>query len=448
MSKRAQIIGVVVAVLVIIVQTVAVAEVAEPPADNPKNVILFIGDGMGPMEVELARLVSGRDLVMEGMPYSGTVNTSSLSGVTDSAAAATALATGFETYNGMLSWFPGNPPSEPETVIERAEGYEMATGLITDLKIRSATPAAFACHVEDRDDDDAIVEGMAQEDVDVLFSGGFSESRVLTDTLTGERDVFIDTYGDLVPYLGSGPYDADRVFGFFGSGSLAYTLDIEEEERVGIDPTLPELTQAAINILSQNDNGFFLMVEGGVIDYGGHARDAAWVVADTLELDEAVQVALDFAADTDTLVVVTADHETGGLEFESGDVNIAVITQVSATVEWMWGAIKPAKVKKPGKAKPVPAIDEQAIRDVLSEYADIDDLSTGEMQDIATNKEMGIADVLSARQNISWGWEGSDEGEHTGADVPVYAYGPGAEAFGGYHSENEDVGRLLINAVD
>lgn len=425
-----------VAAFAVMAQTVA-AQGVPPPNDDPKNVILFIGDGMGPKEVELAALVSGESLVMQGLPVVGTVDTNSASGVTDSAAAATALATGYETYNDMLSWVPVDLPPYgdpflPETVLEYAETLEMSTGLITDLKIRSATPAAFACHVEDRDDDDAIVAGMAEKGIEVLFSGGFSESGVLTGTLTTPGEVFIDTRDELMPYL-EGTATADRLFGFFGSGSLAYTLDIEEEGRVGIDPTLPELTETAINILSQNENGFFLMVEGGVIDYGGHARDAAWVVADTLELDQAVQVALDFAAtDGDTLVVVTADHETGGLDFEAGDVNVQAIEDVEATVEWMWGEIKPKHGRGTAKA-------------ILRDYANVD-LNKAQIDYIMDNKEMGIADILSEIQGVSWGWTGLDEGEHTGVNVLIFAEGPGAGGFAGFHT-NEEIGVLLRTAV-
>jgi len=160
---------------VVITLTTAIALVVQPvasgkrpPAPPPdfsglRNVILFIGDGMGPEHLELARRMAGGSLGIDSVPWTtGSVDTTSLDGVTDSAAAATAIATGVETYNGWLSMAPGNPA--PETVLERAESKGKATGLITDLNDVDATPAAFAAHVPDRDLDEEITGQMAAKD--------------------------------------------------------------------------------------------------------------------------------------------------------------------------------------------------------------------------------------------------------------------------------------------
>jgi alkaline phosphatase len=399
-----------------------------------KNVILFIGDGMGPQQLELARLMLGSDLPTIDLPIweSGTLDTTSLDGITDSAAGGTALATGYETLNRWVSMTPSPggplPGIERETVLERAESLSKASGLVSDLENSDATPAAFGAHVTDRGMGLAITEDLRDQGIEVLLSGGWSESYVL-DGLPGVT--YVSELADLQPYFDGAPWPT-ALYGVFHHTQLAYTIDREQEGAIGIQPTLPEMTEAALGVLEQDADGFFLMVEGGAIDWAGHARDAAWTNAEVQEFDEAVGVAVDWTSGRgDTLIVVTADHETGGLKLNQ-NTDVDAIGAVTASTEWMWGAIKHGA----------------SIEDTMADYAGITKLSGRERRLISENKEMGIADVLSARQNVAWGWSGTDEGDHTDVNVPVFASGPGADAFGALDGDdNEEVGILLLEAI-
>ena len=403
-----------------------------PPPPSPdfsgvKNVILFIGDGMGPKEVQLGKLMGDGALWTDAAPWTtGSLATASLDGITDSAAAATALATGVETYNGWLSMKPPLPGTPVQTVLERAEPSK-ATGLITDADQSAATPAAFATHVTDRDLDLEITNQIAAKDIELLLSGGWGYDYLLEDR---PGVTYIQNSSDLAALPGTGAWPS-HLYGFMGNNGLVYNLDREEEGVVGIQPMLPELTSAALGVLGQDPDGFFLMVEASVIDYGGHSRDAAWIASEVNELDRAVQVAVDYARGrSDTLVIVTADHETGGLTFGS-TIKTPVIARQSATVEFIWGEIKSGR---------------STITHAMAAYAGITDLTRTEERTIASYKEMGIADVLSAREKVSWGWSGLDEGDHTLTDVPLWAFGPGQAAFAGRYV-NERVGVLLLDAV-
>ena len=409
-----------------IVQPAASGKPAPPPA-APKSVILFIGDGMGPSILQLARLMAGGTLNVDSFQAKGTVDTTSLDGITDSAAAATAIATGVATYNGWVSETPTLPA--PETVLERAESLGKATGLITDDGDADATPAAFAAHVPDRDLKEEIATQEAQHNIEAMFSGGWSSDYIL-EGIPGYN--YVSNLSEMQPYLnGTTPWP-NQMYGFFrNAGSLAYTLDREEEAVVGIEPTLPQLTQAGLGVLSKDPDGFFLMVEAGSLDWGGHSRDAAWVASDTAVLMQAVAVAVNYQkTHPNTLIVVTADHETGGLQFNNKTVNLPVIRQDQATTEWMWGLIsKGADIKQ-----------------TLATYAGITNLTAAEVALIAANKEMGISDVLSAREKVSWGWSGTNEGDHTATPVKLFANGPWASKFAGTYA-NENLGKLLISAI-
>lgn len=417
----------------LIVQPAASGKPAPPPTTAPNSVILFIGDGMGPAHLELSRKMLGTALKVDSFQVNGSVYTESLDGITDSAAAATALATGSATLNGWLSMTPDGQPHE--TVLERAESKGKATGLITDTDEASATPAAFAAHVPDRDLDFEITQQIADKDIEVLFSGGWGESYQL-EGRTGVT--YVNNLSELQPYLSGGTPYPDHMYGFFGGTSLAYNLDREEETVVGIQPTLPELTKAALGVLGPDKEGFFLMVEAGANDWGGHSRDAAWVAAEMAELNDTVATALEYQRKhPEVLIVVTGDHETGGLVLSS-KVNLTAIKACSATVEWMWGVIKTAP-------------SATLVRQTLATYAGIPiagkgSLSTTEVNLILANMEMGIADVLSAREKVSWGWSGSDEGDHTATPVKVFANGPWASRFFGDNA-NEYIGSQLLAAI-
>jgi alkaline phosphatase len=391
-------------------------------------VILFIGDGMGPEQVEIGRLVKGSDLHIDrifGEPV-GSLNTNSLDGITDSAAGATALATGYGTLNGWAAMIPTLPdPTPVETVLERAEDRGKATGLATTGDMVNATPASFAAHVTDRGEDEEIAAQMHTQGSEFLLGGRGGGAVAPLQNQPGVT--YVNNVTQLNAYA-AGP-GAGPMYGLIGAQTLAYAIDREEEGAVGIHPTLADSTRAAIDVLSADPDGFFLMVEAAQIDWAGHSRDGAWTAAEMLAMDEAVKAAYDWASNrSDTLIVLTADHECCGLTV-NGQTNVAGLRGQTASTEWMWGAISHGA----------------SIDSTLATYAGITNLKKAERKLIASNKEMGIADVLAARFKVNWLLSGTDEGDHTATPVPIYAWGPKASDFAGTAYPNERVGTSLLS---
>lgn len=337
-----------------------------PPA--PKNIILLIGDGMGSSQLTAARYVKGK-LEVERCPVGGLVTTHSINKmVTDSAAAGTALATGNKTTNGTIAQTPDGVPLK--SALEVAEEKGKATGLVCTSAITHATPASFSAHVPQRKMEPEIAEQIADKEIEVLFGGGLGffipqsdkgslrkDEKNVLETLATRMEVIttIEEFQALET--------PERVAGFFADKALPKV----SEGRIG----LPAMTEKAIQILAQDNEGFFLMVEGSQIDWGGHANDTDYILDETVDFDNAVGVALDFAEkDGDTLIIVTADHETGGFAVLDGSVEEKSITGTAFA----------------GK-------------------------------------------------------------KHSAAMVPVFAYGPGSEAFGGIH-DNTDLGRLIIQNLE
>jgi alkaline phosphatase len=400
-----------------------------PPASTtPRNVILFVVDGMGPEQIALARAMKGSPLAVDQIPWQteGTLDTSSLEGVTDSAAGATALASGAETNNGWLGMVPtadGGAASVP-TALEAAEARGKATGLVSDSYITDATPAAFAAHVSSRSETTSIATQMADRQIEFLLGGGLRQGSV-GPLLDRPGVSYVDDVTEMKAYAAGG--GAGPVYGFFDSWNMVYDLDREEEGVAGIDPTLPEMTAAALQVLSRDGDGFFLMVEGGLVDWAGHARDAASMGVEMIETDQAVKVAYEWAAArTDTLIVFTADHETGDFDMTSR-TNVAALRGQTATTEYMWGRISAG----------------DAIAATVKRFTGLT-LTSGEVQTIRTCGEHGISDVLAARWKTSWNGTCTQEGDHTGTPVPVWAWGPANGDFAGSEVDNEIVGRALL----
>lgn len=288
-----------------------------------RNIVFCIGDGMGMGQIALARMkAAGPDgtLYMERMPVTGSVRTHSADAlVTDSAAAGTALASGVKTNNGMVGMAPNG--TRYQTILEAAKAKGMATGLVVTSAITGATPAAFASHVTSRKMQDKIAEQLIANRVNVLFGGGeeyflpgsYSRSKRndqenLIEQAKEAGYIYIRTAEELRAA------QHPRILGLFQLGSLT---------TVAPEPSLAELTTKAIDILDREvgNRGFFLMIEGSQIDGACHDNDTGSVIRQTLLFDQAVKTAIDFARkDKHTLVVVTADHETGGLTIKGGDL--------------------------------------------------------------------------------------------------------------------------------
>ncbi len=297
-----------------------------------KNIILFIGDGMGSGQRTAARLVSvgytGK-LSMDDMPVSGSVITSSAdNAITDSAAAATAMATGVKTDNGVVALSPTILGSMP-TILEKAKSMGKLVGLVTTTQITDATTAAFASHIEDRYLMNDIAEQMLDADVDVLLGGGEDEFLPLLENgcfpEAGERSDGRNLINEAIA-IGY-EYVCDQAsLQLVESGSTSQLLGLFADEGMisPFSPSLADMTQKAIDVLSGNSEGFFLMVEGGQIDWAGHVNDAANTISHTIGFDEAIEVAKQFAfINDDTLIIVTADHETGGMMISSSSSGVS-----------------------------------------------------------------------------------------------------------------------------
>jgi alkaline phosphatase len=292
-----------------------------------RNVIVCIGDGMGLSQITLASFkgtgLDGR-LAIERMPVTGLVRTRSANSiVTDSAASGTALASGIKTNNGMIGMAPDG--TAYCTILEAAKARGMATGLVVTSTISHATPASFASHVKSRTSEARIAEQLIANRVNVVLGGGRKFFLPRSDPNSARKDdrnlvaeakeagyVYVTTGTEL--QAAGHPY----LLGLFQLDPLTTAAN---------EPTLAALTQKAIQVLSQvkrkppfpffeQKAGFFLMVEGSQIDWACHINDIRHTIRQTLLFDQAVQAAVDFALrDGHTLVIVTADHETGGLTF-------------------------------------------------------------------------------------------------------------------------------------
>ncbi|MFO7974631.1 MAG: alkaline phosphatase [Candidatus Hydrogenedentota bacterium] len=282
----------------------------------PKNVIVMIGDGMGVAHVTAARIVKG-ELHFERCAVGGFSATHSANRlVTDSAAGGTALATGERTNNGMVAMAPDGTPLK--TLLEYAEDAGKSTGVVVTCSVTHATPATFLAHVEDRDQQPRIAEQIVEGDADVILGGGwgfFVPKSHKGSERNDEKDLLAELGKRmpvaLTPEQLHGLGDVDSFAGMLAPDYLLWA-----EDR---DPSLAEMTSMALDALSKNPNGFALMVEGSHLDWAGHDNDEEHIVAETIDFDKAVGAALDFAeANGETLVVVTADHETGGYTILNG----------------------------------------------------------------------------------------------------------------------------------
>lgn len=284
---------------------------------HPKNVILLIGDGMGLPQITGAMYMNNNQTIFEEFKNIGFHKSHASDNlVTDSAAGATAFASGVKTYNGAVGV---NARKEPvPTLLEMAEEKGMATGLIASSSITHATPGAFVGHVETRTDKDGIALGFMDTEVDIFIGGGMDNfSRRQAD----DRN--------LVEELKRKGYQMSN---FFDNGEVEL-LNIKTGQNIGYftangeplpvtegrDYLVPATRKALDFLDKRSEKGFFLMIEGSQIDWGGHANDANYVVAELHEFEKVISAALDYAArDKNTLVIVTADHETGGFAVQPG----------------------------------------------------------------------------------------------------------------------------------
>ncbi|GAB4429649.1 MAG: alkaline phosphatase [Bacteroidia bacterium] len=283
-------------------------------APRPRNVILMVGDGMGLTQVSAGMYSVTQPLHLERCPVVGLSKTYSADDlITDSAAGATAFATGKKTYNGAIG--VDTDTAALPTILEIAERQGYATGLVATCEITHATPASFAAHRASRNMHEEIALDMSSQNIELLIGGGqgYFERRADGNNLVA----VLRANGYLV---------RNHSFAFEdlqipqGQRLIYFTADGDPVRKSKGRDYLPAASAFAPRFLSSFDApGFFLMIEGSQIDWGGHANDGAYVISEMLDFDAAIGEVLDFAAqDKHTLVVITADHETGGMAIQTG----------------------------------------------------------------------------------------------------------------------------------
>jgi len=278
-----------------------------------KNIILLIGDGMGLAQIHAGMTANKNHLILEQFKCIGFSKTNSANKyITDSGAGGTALSTGHKTNNGYIG--VDTLCKSLKTILEIAEDNNLATGLVSTSSITHATPASFIAHNCNRNKYEEIAEDFLKTDIDVFIGGGKDnfnkrkDNKNLVDELKKKGYTITDTITDFVNLKTS------KLAGFTSKGHNPSIL-------AGRGNMLPLSTQVAIDILKQNKKGFFMMVEGSQIDWGGHENNIEYITSEMIDFDKAIGVALEFAKkDGNTLVIVTADHETGGLAIQGGDI--------------------------------------------------------------------------------------------------------------------------------
>ncbi len=452
----------------LVILFIALPAIAAPP----KYVFYFIGDGLGASQRQFSEFFlkektkdPSRKLLMDTFNVVG-MNTTYAADtlITDSAAAGTALASGVKTNKGVI----GKDVSgkNVKTLIEAAEDKGIATGIITTTRLTHATPATFVAHNISRNNENEIAQDFVSSRVDFIAGGGIrhfipqnmveKNADAVGHTIKSKRkdDKNLITefkqqgYQTYIGMKGAKSFNqtdfsnVDKVFAAFTYTHLPY--EIERVNQYQEVPSLAAMTQAGIEVLSKDPDGFFLMVEGGRIDHAAHANDPTGVIHDVIAFDDAIQRAYNFylAHKTETLILVVGDHETGGMGLGMDamgyklDLTRLMTTRVSVEDTLAYGR---------GQYKQ----DRKAYLTFLENEFGLADLSESELAKL--NKAMDYADagqtsgyykmnpaaltaahILSHRSNINW-----TTTIHTATMIPLSATGNGAETFSGFKDNTQ-----------
>lgn len=280
-------------------------EFSRTSQDKPQNIILLIGDGMGLAQINAAILEQKDRLNIQSAHFVGLSDVRSFDNlITDSGAGATALSIGKKSYNGAIG--VDEDTISRETILETAAKKGLSTGLVVSCALTHATPASFFAHQPSRKLDSAIATDFYGKNFTFAAGGGFEFFDI--KKLISEGYTVINQYKDI-------PKTHD--------GKMVAFYNKEKHPPKMIDKRgdwLPDATSLALNILSKNDKGFFLMIEGAQIDWGGHDNNLPYVTSELRDFDKTLGLVLDYAQKQgNTLVIVTADHETGGLTLLQDD---------------------------------------------------------------------------------------------------------------------------------
>ncbi len=404
------------------------------------NFILLIPDGMGVAQTTLARWYkyakTGQNRLTFDDLACGLVRTYWSTGlITDSAPAASAMATGFKTSAGYVSLRPakvGMPGVQPlaegeastpvATVLEAAQARGLAVGLIATSELPHATPAGFSSHHTKRGALEALAEQQVYLGLDVALGGG---RRYLDPKIRKDKEDLVQVlrgrgYRYVTDSAALAAAPAGRLWGAFAEGGMSRDLDRDPVS----EPSLEAMTRKALDILSRSGRGFFLMVEGSQVDWSGHANDPVGAATEILAFEKAAAAALDFARrDGRTAVLIAADHSTGGMSIGNPAVGDLPLDRFAKA---MTGA-KATATRTAEKIldDPRPGLDRA--RDLAAEMLGIDDWAPAEIPELEgwvrernfKKLELVLAQALSRRAGLGWVFTG-----HGGEDVVLYAYHP------------------------
>ena len=448
---------------------------------SPKYVFMFIGDGMSSPQVNSAQVFNGcnesglidlKELTFTQFPVVGIQYTQdATSFAPDSASTATSLSSGFKTHSGVIG-MGIDKTTKGTTIAEMLRDKGWKIGIVSTVTINHATPAAYYAHVASRNDYYEIGLQMAASDFDYFGGGSVNQAdngdksiyEVLEDNgylVTNDRDTILSLNSDSGKVYAYSPVLQD-------DGAMMYALDAEDDQL-----QLKDFVRKGIDVLD-NETGFFMMVESGKIDWAGHANDALANIYDTLAFDEAIQVAVEFAKQhpEETLIVVTGDHETGGMTIgyaatgydtafdilrnqkcsfvafdemvaertAAGDFSFDVLMDM---VEENFGLVAPGESAEVGALVMNDyeyALLQKAYDDAMSGNVDgyEESLLYGGYNPISVT----LTHIINNKAGIGW-----TSYFHTGLPVPVYAYGEGAEAFIGSY-DNTQVALRLMDLTD
>ena len=302
-----------------------VEKTAEKTPRKPKNIVLMIGDGMGLTQISAGLYMNSDRLNLEQFPVVGLHKSYSADDlITDSAAGATAFASGVKTYNAAIGMTKDTQPIR--TILEQAEQRGMATGLVATCAITHATPAAFIAHQKHRDRYEAIAADFLATDVDYIVGGG----KKFFDQRTSDRRNLLkemEAKGYAVGDFTQQRYEASQET---KGKKFAFFTAADHPSKASEGRTyLPAASARTVKFLKERSagKGFFAMIEGSQIDWGGHANDSDFIISEMLDFNRAIGEVLAWARkDGETLVIVTADHETGGYAILTGSKMDSLVT--------------------------------------------------------------------------------------------------------------------------
>ncbi|WP_406686316.1 alkaline phosphatase [Rossellomorea vietnamensis] len=418
------------------------AKAKESKNGKAKNVIFMIGDGMGVPYTTALRYMNDNPDTMEMEktafdPYLVGLQTTypedEKENVTDSAAAATAMSGGVKTYNNAIA--VDNDKSDVKTVLEQAKENNMSTGIVSTSEITHATPASYGAHEESRKSEDAIANDYYDEmingkhKIDVMLGGGTDfferDDRNIAEQFKKDGYSYVKSADELKKDKN------DQILGLFAESGMDKMIDRDEKQ-----PSLADMTTAALDRLKGDKDGFFLMVEGSQIDWAGHDNDVVGAMSEMRDFEQAFEKVRDFAKENgETLVIVTADHSTGGISIGSdGEYN------------WDPAPIQAAKHTPDYMAEQI--VNGASVEETLANNIDLE-LTPEEIASVKTAAEKGdqteidnaIEKIFDKRSGTGWTTDG-----HTGDEVPVYAYGPQKEKFAGL-IDNTDQANMIFELL-